>query len=245
MKHDQKHGTRFFFSTSPMPCPYLPDRVERRVVTELVGRDVPFLHNALSVAGFRRSHDIAYAPACPSCSACVAVRIAASDFRLSQSLRRIKKRNRGISAKESKPIATGEQFALFSNYQESRHYGGDMANMDFADYQMLVEDSPVDTALVEFRDAEETLVAGLIMDRIDNGLSAVYSFFNPDFRRQGLGTYMIIWLAERAKSMGLDYAYLGYWIDGCSKMSYKARFRPLEIYSPEGWQPFTAGEKPS
>lgn len=239
MKHDPIHDTRFFFSTSPMPCPYLPGRMERRVVTELVGRGATSLHNALSLAGFRRSHDIAYAPACSDCTACVAVRIVADEFQLSPSLRRIKKLNARVSAKEAPPVATGEQFALFTAYQNSRHGDGDMARMDFADYRMLVEDTPLDTALVEFRDDGESLVAALLVDRIEDGLSAVYSFFDPTLPRRSLGTYMVLWLAEKARHLRLGHVYLGYWIDDCPKMSYKARFRPLEVYGTGGWKPFT------
>ena len=238
MKHDPIDTTRFFFATAPMPCPYLPGRMERRLVTELVGRDAAQLHNALSLAGFRRSHDIAYTPACPGCTACVAVRIVADGFRLSPSLRRIKKLNARVSAEEAPPTATGEQFTLFSVYQDSRHGDGDMARMDFDDYRMLVEDTPLDTALIEFRDLGETLVAALLIDRIEDGLSAVYSFFDPTLRRRSLGTYMVLWLAERARQLGLGHVYLGYWIDDCPKMSYKARFRPLEVYGPGGWRPF-------
>lgn len=236
MKHKPIHDTRFFFATAPLPCPYLPGRMERRVVTELVGRDAAALHDRLSLAGYRRSHNIAYAPACPGCHACVAVRICVAEFRPSRSQRRVWKRNRSVTAAEMHPNATGEQYAVFSDYQESRHDGGDMAKMEFLDYQALIEETPVDTSLVEFRDRDHTLVGACLMDRVDNGLSAVYSFFTPERGRFSLGTYMILWMVERAQELGLAHVYLGYWIDGCDKMSYKAQFRPIEARTADGWR---------
>jgi len=236
MKHKPIRDTRFFFATAPLPCPYLPGRMERRVVTELVGRDAAALHDRLSLAGFRRSHNIAYAPACPGCQACVAVRVQVERFRPSRSQRRVWNRNRTVNAVEMVPNATGEQYDIFAAYQESRHNGGDMAKMEYLDYQALVEETPVDTSLVEFRDADRRLIAACLMDRVENGLSAVYSFFKPELGRFSLGTYMILWMVARARELGLAYVYLGYWIGGCAKMSYKAQFRPLEARTPNGWQ---------
>jgi len=241
MKHKPIHDTRFFFATAPLPCPYLPGRLERRVVTELVGRDAAALHDRLSLAGFRRSHNIAYAPACTGCQACIPVRIEIARFRPSRSQRRVLSRNRHLTAVEMRPAASGEQYEIFADYQESRHGGGDMAKMEYLDYQALVEETPVDTNLVEFRDCDRRLVAACLMDRVENGLSAVYSFFKPELGRLSLGTYMILWMVERTRALGLAYVYLGYWIDGCEKMSYKAQFRPLEARTPEGWRPLAAG----
>ena len=242
MKHTPIHDTRFFFATAPQPCPYIPGRIERRIVTELVGRDSIALHEQLSVAGFRRSHSIAYAPACPGCQACQAVRIRVDGFSLSRSQRRILRRNRGLIATEMKPNATAGQFKIFTAYQESRHSGGDMAQMDFHDYQSLVEDTPVETSLVEFRDPEIGLLGACLIDRVENGLSAVYSFFEPEFHRRSLGTQMILWMIARTKDLGLQYVYLGFWIANCPKMSYKVNFQPLETWRPEGWKPLPPDE---
>ena len=140
------------------------------------------------------------------------------------------------------PDATDEQYAVFSAYQEYRHTGGDMANMDFQDYQALIEDTPVDTKLVEFRDRDRDLIAACLMDRVENGLSAIYSFFEPGLTRSSLGSYMILWLINRARELGLPYVYLGFWVPGCSKMSYKSKFQPLEGWKPEGWQVLTPEE---
>jgi arginine-tRNA-protein transferase len=239
MKHKPILGTRFLFATAPMPCPYLPDRVERRVVVELTGRDAPALHDALSSAGYRRSHGIAYAPACPDCTACVAVRINAADLVPSRSQRRVWRLNAGVEVTEASPMATREQFDLFSTYQRSRHAEGDMMKMDFVDYQALVADTPVDTMLAEFRDPDGRLIGACLTDHLNNGLSAVYSYFDSNLRRRSIGTYMILWLVERAKALGLPYVYLGFWIDDCAKMSYKTSFQPIEGYTPEGWKPIT------
>ncbi len=218
-----------------MPCPYLPGRVERRIVSELVGGDASAFHHRLSLAGFRRGHSIVYSPACPDCTACVSVRAVVERFVPSRSQRRILRRNSEINATETPACATEEQFALFSAYQSVRHKGGEMEKMDFSDYKALVEDSPVNTGLIEFRDSGHTLVGACIFDFVGDGISAVYSFFAP-LSRQCLGTYMVLWLIERVKNLNLDYLYLGFWIADCQKMAYKADFQPLEGYYPEGWK---------
>lgn len=235
MKHQPLHGSRFFFATAPLPCPYLPDRVERRVVTELVGREAAHFHDVLSNAGFRRSHSVAYTPACPDCDACVAVRIVSDQFVATRSMRRVSKSNAEVTVTECGPVATEEQYALFQLYQQSRHSSGDMARMDFVDYRALIEETPVESTVWEFRNSDECLVGACLVDRIENGLSAVYSFFDPELSSQSLGTYIILWLIEQAKELKLPYVYLGFWVDKCDKMSYKAKFQPLEMYSPSGW----------
>ena len=236
MKHQPYLDARFFFSTSPLPCPYLADRMERRIVTELIGRKAARMHDQLSEGGFRRSHSIAYAPACPNCNACVAVRIRAGEFQPSRSQKRVGSRNRSLIVEEVEAIATTEQYALFAQYQKSRHGDGDMSRMDIFDYQALVEDTPVETTVVEFRNADGRLVAACITDRMQNGLSAVYSFYDDAMSRQSLGTFMILWLIERARELGLEHVYLGFWIANSPKMAYKAQFAPLEIRTPEGWR---------
>jgi len=235
MKHKPYLDARFFFSTSPLPCPYLPGRVERRVVTELIGRNASDMHDGLSDGGFRRSHSIAYAPACSACDACAAVRVLAQDFDASRSQRRIWNKNKDLTTEETPAVATQEQYILFSRYQRHRHGDGDMSRMDFFDYQALIEDTPVETTLVEFRDGKGRLVAACLTDIMDTGLSAVYSFFDPELRSRSLGTVMILWLIERAQSLNLTHVYLGFWIAESSKMAYKTKFRPIEIKRPEGW----------
>jgi arginine-tRNA-protein transferase len=226
---------RFFVGTRPLPCPYLDGRIERKVVTDLNSADAVELYDRLSRAGFRRSHGLAYRPACPGCQACVPVRIVAGRFRPGKSLRRVLNRNCDLEAVDMQAQASGEQFRLFTRYQRSRHDGGEMAGMTFRDYRAMVEDSPVDTRIVEFREPGGGLVATLLADRQGEAMSAVYSIFDPDLAARSLGSYMVLWLIEQARAEKLPYVYLGYWIAGSDKMAYKARFRPLEGLGPDGW----------
>ncbi|OAN50820.1 arginyltransferase [Paramagnetospirillum marisnigri] len=237
MDHFPLKRPHFFFTTAPLPCPYLSGRLERKIVTELNGSDADALHEALSRAGFRRSHSIAYTPACPGCSACIPVRILVDSFQPNRTMRRIARVNAELSATVVPAKATAEQFRLFARYQESRHSGGDMAQMGFYDYRSMVEDSPVDTFLVEFRQPDATLTAVCLADRIGDGLSAVYSFFEPDLAAHSLGTLVVLWLVGEAQRLGLPHLYLGYWIEESRKMSYKTRFQPLEAFGPDGWRP--------
>jgi len=236
MRHSPPSSARFFFTTTPLPCPYFPDRIERRVVTELLGQDADSLHDILTHAGFRRSHGIAYAPSCQDCNSCVSVRIPVDEFQPSKSQRRIINRNQGLHATPLMAKATEEQFILFSEYQSLRHSGGDMEKMNSDDYRALVEESNVNTQIVEFRDDDENLVSCCLIDVLSDGVSALYSYFDPQIDpRRSLGSYMILWLVNHAKELNLDYVYLGFWIEGCGKMSYKASFKPLEGFTETGW----------
>ena len=231
------NSAHFFFTTAPQPCPYFTDRVERRVVTELVGYDSQALHDQLTRTGFRRSHGMSYAQACPDCNQCIAIRIRAREFSYSRSQRRIEKRNKELIANEVSAIANEEQFILFESYQNSRHAGGDMETMGFSDYKSLVEENSVDTALIEFR-YKDRLIACIIVDKISDGFSAVYSFFDTEFEsHRSLGTYMILWLIAHTKELELNYVYLGFWINKCRKMSYKQNFQPLDYFLSGSWVP--------
>jgi arginyl-tRNA--protein-N-Asp/Glu arginylyltransferase len=244
---DQTPLTRpqFFFTTAPLPCPYLPDRLERKLVTELSGSVADTVHESLARSGFRRSHSIAYAPACPGCKACVPVRVVASEFQRRRTLARIWRQNHDLVAIKVPARASTEQYELFSRYQQSRHSGSDMALMGFYEYSAMIEDSPIDTFLVEYRDPSGELRAACLTDRTSDGLSAVYSFFESGKLRDGLGNYVVLWLIEQAQKLELPYVYLGYWIEDSPKMAYKARFHPLEYLRENEWERFTpedAGE---
>ncbi len=221
-----------------MPCPYVTGLVERNLFTELRGPSALELHDQLTLAGFRRSHHIVYRPACPQCNACRPVRVLCEEFKPTRSLRRVAARNGDIVVKISAPHASQEQFALFTRYQRSRHNGGEMAAMTFADYRAMVEDTAVNTQMVEFQDPDHHLVAAILIDRLGDGLSAVYSFFEPEETDRSLGTFMILWLIDQANALNLPHVYLGYWIAQSSKMAYKMRFQPLETLQPNGWQRF-------
>lgn len=224
-----------FYRTAALPCPYIPGQVERKLITELAGHEAMAFYNALSRSGFRRSHHLAYRPACVACQACVPVRIPVAEFAPSRSLRRIQKSNADLVTRLARPHATLEQFRLFSRYQRSRHADSDMASMTFGDFRAMMEDSPVASRVIELRDGDGTFLGACLLDLLDDGLSAVYSFFEPDQHRRSLGTLLVLALIEAARRHEMPYAYLGYWIAESRKMAYKARFRPLEGLGPTGW----------
>ncbi|MGB0694122.1 MAG: arginyltransferase [Rhodospirillaceae bacterium] len=235
---------QFFFTTAPMPCPYIDGRLERKVVTDISGPDAVGLHENLSRAGFRRSHTIAYAPVCPGCNACVPVRIRAKEFQRRRTLNRIWEANGDLRAKLVEAKATVEQFHLFMQYQQHRHGESDMALMGFFDYRSMVEESPIETQMVEFRDDTGVLIAACLLDNVADGTSAVYSFFDTTLpAKRSLGTFMILWLIEHTVRSELDFVYLGYWIENSRKMAYKERFKPLDLFGPEGWTDFDARTK--
>ena len=227
---------RFFLGTRALPCPYIPGRTERKVVTDLATPHAAELYERLSRAGFRRSHGLAYRPACPGCNACVPVRIPVGELVWSKTFRRIANRNVDLTVRDMAAHATIEQYRLFTRYQRSRHSGSEMSTMGFRDFQAMVEDSPIDTRIIEFRDDSEELVAVMLVDRQADALSAVYSLFDPLMEKRSLGTYMVLWMVRRAEQLELPYVYLGYWIEESPKMAYKARFRPLEGLGPDGWK---------
>src|SRR5689334_19150162 len=242
MTYKPPRRPQFFYTTAPLPCPYVPGRTERKVVTEIVGPDAEPLHDRLSRAGFRRSHNIAYAPVCPACQACVPIRIPVDRFQPNRTLRKIAKMNAGLEGYRVPARATAEQFQLFQKYQQVRHGDGDMATMSFCDYRAMVEDTPIETFIVEFRDTDDFLVGACLADRLGDGLSAVYSYFAPALERRSIGTFTILWLIERAKALGLPYVYLGYWVPESRKMAYKARFRPSEVLAGGTWRMLTEAD---
>ena len=224
-----------FFATPRMPCPYLPGKVERKVFTELWGDDAEQLHDALALAGFRRSQGIVYRPLCDECTACVPVRVLTKGFQPKKWMRRISTKTDHLEISERSPTATAEQFQLFRQYLSWRHTGGGMMDMDFDEYRAMVEDTPVITSLIEFREPEGRLCGACLTDVLTDGLSMVYSFFRPDLHSLSLGSAIILWHIQPAAELHLDYVYLGYWIAESQKMAYKTRFTPMEALKPEGW----------
>lgn len=225
-----------FFHTAPLPCPYLAGRIERRLVADLSSRRGRESHDLLALAGFRRSQSIVYRPACPGCAACVPIRVRVRDFAWTRTFRRIVRANRDLDRRVVEPVATREQYEVFTRYQAGRHGDGEMALMDFADYRDMVERSPIETGLVEHRAPDGRLVAVILVDWQADGLSAVYSFFDPEPAGRSLGTYMVLDLVRHCAAEGLPYAYLGFWIRNCRKMAYKIRFRPAEGLTEGGWR---------
>ncbi|WP_374307440.1 arginyltransferase [Methylocella sp.] len=231
-----------FYLTAPAPCPYLPDRQERKVFTHLIGGRAAGLNDQLTLSGFRRSQTIAYRPACERCRACVSVRVKVDEFRLSKTFRRALERNGDVFGGVGRTEPTAEQYALFRRYLDARHGEGGMADMTVLDYSMMVEDTHVESRLVEYRLPEGgrpgagELVAACLTDLLADGLSMVYSFYSPDLPQRSLGTFMILDHIERARRLGLPHVYLGYWVEGSQKMAYKERFLPQERLTMNGWE---------
>jgi leucyl-tRNA---protein transferase len=238
-----------FFMTNAGPCPYLPGRTERKVFTELSGEHAGELNDALSRIGFRRSQNVAYRPSCLDCNACVSVRIVAGEFQANSTQRRLIRRNADLIATACKPWSTDEQFDLLQRYLASRHPTGGMTEMDEIDFADMVEQTPVESYVVEYREPDENgkpgrLVGACLTDRQGDGLSMIYSFYDPDLTdRGGLGNFIIIDHVLRAHRAGLPYVYLGYWVEGSERMAYKVRYRPLERLGRQGWERFEAPEE--
>jgi arginine-tRNA-protein transferase len=234
-----------FYLTAPSVCPYLPGREERKVFTHLIGRRAPGLNDALTQSGFRRSQTIAYRPACESCRACVSVRVLVDEFVETRSLRRIREINADLVGRAVPNQASSDQYSLFRSYVDARHGDGGMADMSVLDYSMMVEDSHVNTRIVEYRQhgpdtaingrGSGALIAACLTDVLADGLSMVYSYYDPEEAERSLGTFMILDHLDRAQRLELPHLYLGYWVEGSKKMAYKARFRPQERLGMNGW----------
>ena len=225
------------------PPPRLPGRHERKVFTHLVGKRARELNDVLSQGGFRRSQTIAYRPACETCRACVSVRVLVDAFRPGRSFRRVQRRNADITSVMRPNRPTSEQYSIFRAYLDDRHADGGMVDMTVLDYAMMIEDSHVESALVEYRlgsRGEGPLMGVALTDILADGLSMVYSFYEPDCEERSLGSLMILDHIARARAMGLPYLYLGYWVEGSRKMAYKARYLPQERLQPSGWELITA-----
>ncbi|MEM9425475.1 MAG: arginyltransferase [Pseudomonadota bacterium] len=228
-----------FYVTAPQPCPYLDGRMERKLFTALQGDHSEQLNNSLSKQGFRRSQNVLYRPSCAECSACLSARIRVADFAPSRSQRRTLRRNTDLKRDASSPWATEDQYALFRAYLDSRHADGGMADMDIFEFAAMIEETPVRSRVVEYGDrvdGERHLRAVCLTDVLDDGLSMVYSFYDPDLAAASLGTYVILDHIEIAREAGLPYVYLGYWVAGSAKMGYKANFSALEVYHGGAWQ---------
>ena len=235
-----------FYLTAPAACPYLPQEMERKVFTHLVGERAPELNDLLTQGGFRRSQNIAYRPACETCRACISVRILVNEFEPRRTMRRVLADNADLISHEYPAEPSSEQYSLFRQYLDARHQKGGMSDMSVLDYAMMVEDTHVNTKIIEYRLREEgsgllerpqgELLAVALTDRMGDGLSMVYSFYNPEQARRSLGTFMILDHIRRARLLGLPHVYLGYWVKGSRKMDYKTKFLPQEHLMPRGWE---------
>jgi len=226
-----------FYLTIPGPCPYLPGRMERKIFTQLDPISGPHLNNYLTHAGFRRSQNVIYRPACETCRECRSLRVDVQAFKMTKSFRRIKNKNSDLTMEVKQAIATHEQYDLLKDYLLTRHLEGGMADMDFDRYQMMVEDCASETEIIEYRTSNKTLIAAILIDRLNDGYSLVYSFFATTQSKRSLGKLMILDQIQRCKELDHIYLYLGYWVPGSQKMHYKSRFKPCEVLTHNGWAP--------
>jgi len=237
MQYFKLQPLTYFHISRPAPCPYLPGREEQMVFTDLGNHGDPSaLHDRLSRAGFRRSQSIAYKPNCRHCDACVPLRVPVAEFKPGRSLRRILQKNAGVRGRALPPIAISEHFRLFQNYIASRHGDGGMSAMGYDEYVAMVQDTPVLSRLYEYSTAQGRLYGACLTDVVDDGLSLVYSFFDPTLAGLSPGKFIILWHIAEAQRRNLPYVYLGYWIEASRKMAYKADFRPAEALRCDGWR---------
>lgn len=239
MRHSLPQSHQFYV-TAPQPCPYLAGRVERKLFTALQGEGASHLNDVLSHQGFRRSQNVLYRPSCAGCSACLSARIVVAEFLPSRGQRRVMRRNRDLERVVSSPWATAPQYALFRRYLDARHATGGMADMDMHEFSAMIEETPVRSRVVEYYRPRpgrpgRDLAAVCLTDLLTDGVSMVYSFFDPDLMRDSLGSFVILDHIEVAREAGLPFVYLGYWVPGSTKMDYKARFQPLQIFSEGRW----------
>ncbi|WP_439156267.1 arginyltransferase [Yoonia sp.] len=223
-----------FYVTAPQPCPYLDGRMERKLFTALQGDTATKLNDALSKQGFRRSQNVLYRPSCAECAACMSARINVADFAPNRSQKRVSKRASHLVRRATSSWATEDQYALFRKYLDGRHATGGMADMDMFEFAAMVEETPIRSRLIEYT-FQTDLIAACLTDILDDGLSMVYSFFDPEQEKLSLGTYLILDHIRIARDLGLPYVYLGYWVPGSPKMGYKANFKGLEVYREGGW----------
>lgn len=216
--------------------------MERKLFTALQGDHAQRLNDSLSKQGFRRSQNVLYRPSCTECTACLSARIRVADFSPSKSQRRTLRRNRDLRREATSPWATEDQYALFRSYLDSRHADGGMADMDIFEFAAMIEETPIRSRVVEYSGPPDpdghkrTLTAVCLTDVLDDGLSMVYSFYEPNRPADGLGTYVILDHIALAREAGLPYVYLGYWVPGSRKMGYKVNFSALEVYHRGQWR---------
>ena len=236
MSHPFDPNQLQFYLTIPAPCPYLPDRMERKIFTQLDPLDGPHLNNYLTHAGFRRSQNVIYRPACETCRECRSLRVDARAFTPGKTFRRTLKRNADLKIAIKFAAATDEQFDLLQRYLNHRHADGGMTNMDFERYEMMVEECASETEITEYRTPEGKLIAAMLVDHLTDGMSLVYSFFDPEYSDRSLGNFMVLTHLRMCQEQDMDYLYLGYWVPDSPKMSYKARFRPCQTLTHAGWR---------
>jgi len=227
-----------FYVTAPQECPYLKNQIERKLFTALYGGNSEKLNNSLSKQGFRRSQNVLYRPSCSSCNACLSARIPASEFCPSKSQKRTINLNTDLTRLVKDPIASDEQYFLFTQYIRERHTDGGMSDMNADDFSAMIEETNVNTKIVEYYltvKGENKLISLSLIDILDDGISMVYSIFEPGIEKRSLGKFMILDHVQLAREHKLSYVYLGYWVKGSPKMDYKKEYKPLQVYKDNCW----------
>ena len=235
-----RHSTSIipqFFLTAPQECPYIKNQEERKLFTPVDLSNSSLINNTLSKQGFRRSQNVLYRPACSKCSACLSARISLENYIVSKSQKRIIRNNVNLTRNIIAPKATHEQYNLFSTYINSRHISGGMAGMDYFEYSSMIEETRVKSFLIEYRSEDNELLGACLTDILDDGLSMVYSFYDPSITKNSLGSYIILDHIKLSKEQNLNYVYLGYWVKGSPTMEYKANFSGLELFANNKWIP--------
>lgn len=232
-----------FYLTGSQPCPYIENKIEKKVFTTLDGDDKGLLNEALTHAGFRRSQNIAYRPSCDMCNKCVSVRVDVKEFEFSHKWRRILNKGQFISKHIFDPIATDERYCLLKDYLNDRHFMGGMSDMSPIDFIAMIEEKAPHSKIYDYRlkqcnksGEKGKLIACVLVDELSDGNSLIYSFYDPNLRNYSLGTYIILDQIVQMKAQEKPFLYLGYWIEGSKKMEYKARFKPLEFLGNGGWE---------
>ncbi len=223
-----------FFMTKETQCPYLHNKSEKRLVTDL--NNNPFIFDELSLSGFRRIENWMYRPSCNSCNDCQSYRINLDNFNMTKSLKRVNKKNSNNKINLKNNLAKKEYFKLFSKYQNERHTGSSMSLMTYEEFQSMIETSPINTQILEFRTPYNKLIGVMLFDYQKDGLSAVYSFYDLDYQKDSLGSFMILELIKYSKKLNLDFVYLGYYIKNATRMNYKLKFKQGELYSEGKWK---------
>jgi arginine-tRNA-protein transferase len=224
-----------FYLTAPYPCSYLAEQEARSQVATPSFLISPAIYSELVRNGFRRSGTFTYRPRCDNCTECVPARVKVDEFMPNRSQRRVEKKNRQLQTSVHALEDKAEYFDLYKRYQNARHQDGGMSNDSHEQYERFLLHSHVDSMLVEFRDGDALRMVSII-DVLDDGLSSVYTFFEPELPQASLGTYNVLWQIEMCRQQKLPYLYLGYWIRQSQKMAYKANFKPLQGLINGNWQ---------
>ena len=240
----REHKVPEMFLSMPHPCSYLPGRVATSLFVDPRTPLDSTTYASYMRLGFRRSGDLVYRPHCRDCHACIPVRVPVAEFQPNRAQRRVMDRNSDLKITAHAPVYDPEHFALYLKYQKNRHSGGGMDDPDPQKYTNFLLSRHVHTVFYEMRHQNRLLVVAVV-DHLPDGLSAVYTFFDPQEKRRSLGTYAVLWQIQRARQLGLPWVYLGYLIRECAKMSYKENYQPLEAYTDGRWRPLVPDETSS